>query len=197
MSTAPEGELHTVGHSNHTEETFQKLLQQHNVKTLVDVRSMPRSGRFPHFSKDPLQAACGQFGIEYLWLGQFLGGRGDQGEDIWGHFAKPGGWEAMASLRDAAVNAKEGTKGPVAIMCSEGDWRTCHRSVISNELVRKHGVAVRHIRPNGSIEEHVPLTPDPKFRTLVELREDVPVVPVEPSETTKKLKDKKKNRLQK
>jgi uncharacterized protein (DUF488 family) len=40
-----------------------------------------------------------------------------------------------------------------AIMCAEGDWRRCHRRLISDALARR-GWRVLHVRPDGRLEEH-------------------------------------------
>jgi uncharacterized protein (DUF488 family) len=40
-----------------------------------------------------------------------------------------------------------------AIMCAEGDWRRCHRRLISDALVER-GWWVLHIRPDGTLEGH-------------------------------------------
>ncbi|MFK0732415.1 MAG: DUF488 family protein [Gloeotrichia echinulata GP01] len=49
--------IFTVGHSNHSIETFIGLLQQHGVTAVADVRSSPYSGRFPHFNQTALKKA--------------------------------------------------------------------------------------------------------------------------------------------
>src|ERR687887_344464 len=40
-----------------------------------------------------------------------------------------------------------------AIMCAEGDWRRCHRRLISDALSAR-GWRVLHIRPDGRLEDH-------------------------------------------
>ena len=44
-------ELFTIGHSNHTVETFVTLLRQHGITAIGDVRSRPHSRFLPHFNR--------------------------------------------------------------------------------------------------------------------------------------------------
>src|SRR3954452_23902727 len=65
----------TIGHSAHGFDLFARLLTQHCVEVLVDVRSAPYSKYAPQFDREILQPALNQVGIKYLFLGAELGGR--------------------------------------------------------------------------------------------------------------------------
>eukprot|EP01059_Diplonema_ambulator_P019840 TRINITY_DN33501_c0_g1_i1.p1 TRINITY_DN33501_c0_g1~~TRINITY_DN33501_c0_g1_i1.p1 ORF type:complete len:190 (+),score=42.33 TRINITY_DN33501_c0_g1_i1:57-626(+) len=186
--------IYTVGHSDHTTESFFKLLRDNGVTTLVDVRSIPASGRFPHFCKDVLEKDTRDRDIEYIWMGKELGGRGEGGMNVWGHLEKQEGKDAMLALEKLALERR----GSCAMMCSEGAWRSCHRGVISNFLVTDHNTEVKHIDSRGGVEPHeAVLNPDPGVKTLAALPPAaVTSKPPEPTEKTVKLKEKKKNRLQ-
>ena len=69
--------IYTIGHSNHTWETFAALLNQHRVKTLVDVRTNPVSRWAPFASKRTLPGLLEQEGIRYVYMGDALGGKPD------------------------------------------------------------------------------------------------------------------------
>src|SRR6266852_4632667 len=58
-------------------QTFLAALQQFEISLLIDVRSRPRSSRFPHFSQPELEQSLCNAGIRYLFLGEELGGRPD------------------------------------------------------------------------------------------------------------------------
>ena len=66
--------IKTIGHSNHPIEKFIDLLVRGGVALLIDVRSMPYSRRFPHFSREQLQKSLSEAGIDYVWEGEALGG---------------------------------------------------------------------------------------------------------------------------
>lgn len=65
--------LYTIGHSNHTLETFIEILQAHKITTLVDVRTMPRSRHVPWFNKDKLRMSLRKVNINYMHMPK-LGG---------------------------------------------------------------------------------------------------------------------------
>eukprot|EP01064_Diplonema_japonicum_P029912 TRINITY_DN4953_c1_g1_i1.p1 TRINITY_DN4953_c1_g1~~TRINITY_DN4953_c1_g1_i1.p1 ORF type:complete len:208 (+),score=40.45 TRINITY_DN4953_c1_g1_i1:55-624(+) len=184
----------TIGHSNNTTESFFGLLEKNSIMTLVDVRSKPASGRFPHFSKENLEKECKSRGLQYLWYGRELGGRGEGGMDVWGHLELPEGQKSMKELESLASSRPSS----VAMMCSEGNWHNCHRGVLANTLCKDHGVAITHISATNQLEEHVPVAnPSQETKTLTAaISEAVFPKQVEPTAKTTKLKEKKKNRLQ-
>merc|ERR1719409_1289883 len=95
--------LYTVGHTNHTAESFFELLRRYRIFDLVDVRSIPSSGRFPHFKKRELDRACRERGISYMHcpeLGNKVGG-------ICNLLQKPEGQERLLDLV-ARSKAKDG-----------------------------------------------------------------------------------------
>ena len=67
--------LFTIGHSAMETAVFLKLLQQFEIKLVIDVRSRPRSQRFPQFDQIELEGTLCVAGIRYLFLGEELGGR--------------------------------------------------------------------------------------------------------------------------
>jgi hypothetical protein len=80
MVTRCAPDLFTIGHSNHPLERFLDLLRRHGIGAVADVRSRPYSRFVPHFSKERLQRNLVEEGIDYLYLGQELGGRPPRGE---------------------------------------------------------------------------------------------------------------------
>lgn len=69
--------LYTIGHSNISVEDFIKILKQHKIKILLDVRSAPYSKYVPHFNKRQLENHLKEAGFDYRYAGQHLGGRPD------------------------------------------------------------------------------------------------------------------------
>src|SRR5205807_2006460 len=68
-------DLLTIGHSNHPAERFLALLKDAGVTAVADVRSVPRSRRFPWFSGKVLAESLEREGIAYIPLGDELVGR--------------------------------------------------------------------------------------------------------------------------
>ncbi|MGH7895906.1 MAG: DUF488 family protein [Candidatus Binatia bacterium] len=150
--------VYTLGHSTLPIDVFLRLLHEHGIRGLADVRRFPASRRHPHFSGEALSATLAQGGIAYEWL-PALGGRraarpdsphtGWRVEPFRGyadHLETPEFASGIARLVDFA-----GAR-TTAIMCAEAvPWR-CHRQILSDALVVR-GVAVRHIY-SGNVAPH-------------------------------------------
>jgi uncharacterized protein (DUF488 family) len=150
----------TIGHSTREFEEFVRLLKENDIELLADVRSFPGSRKFPQFNKESLEVTLPENGIEYIHLKQ-LGGRRkvkpDSKNTMWRHEAFRGYADYMetedfrkgiARLVDLADQS-----GSTAIMCAEGVWWRCHRSLISDYL-KARGVEVIHILDAKKNEPH-------------------------------------------
>eukprot|EP00878_Enallax_costatus_P042529 GHUV01049918.1.p1 GENE.GHUV01049918.1~~GHUV01049918.1.p1 ORF type:complete len:102 (+),score=1.50 GHUV01049918.1:58-363(+) len=85
--------LWTIGHSTHTQEQLVELLRHNNIRTLVDVRTIPKSSRNPQFNKDELtEVLPQQYGINYVWMGKELGGLRKRNKEL--HVNE--GWENLS-----------------------------------------------------------------------------------------------------
>ncbi|NIL97096.1 MAG: DUF488 family protein [Planctomycetales bacterium] len=159
----------TIGHSNHPWDKFLDLLQRHAIQALVDIRRYPRSRRWPQFHHKTLSRSLAEQGVAYQWL-EALGGR-REGQ---ANFASPNLGIQDTAFRHYAdhmlgevfgegvqrllqIAARETT----AIMCAEGDFRQCHRRLVSDYLLA-HGTQVRHILPSGEWARHA-LSPPARF----------------------------------
>jgi uncharacterized protein (DUF488 family) len=153
-------EILTVGHSTHQAERFVSLLDAHGVKLLGDVRRFPGSRRHPQFNADALAATLADAGVGYEPMGDRLGGRRHGRPD-----SPHTGWRAAAfrayadhmdtdEFHAGLEHLSELAKGRrTAIMCAEGDWRRCHRRLISDALAARDW-RVLHILPDGTLEGH-------------------------------------------
>ena len=163
---SPRG-IFTVGHSTHSAERFVGLVRAHGVEVVCDVRRYPASRRNPQFNADALAEVLGEARIAYEPFGHELGGRRKPrpggGPSIWRNASFRGYAEYMETPEFAAgVERLERLAGErrAAIMCAEGDWRRCHRRLISDALTSR-GVRVIHIRPDAVLEEHQETLPLP------------------------------------
>ena len=147
----------TIGHSNHSAEGFVSLLARHGVTAAVDVRSVPYSRRYPHFSRDVLKAFLQQHGFKYESLGRWLGGRSDDPV----HYDDDGRvrYDVLAQselFEDGIESVLRGSKEhTIALMCSEARPEDCHRSLlIGQHLSDVFDVQVEHILRDGVSETH-------------------------------------------
>jgi len=151
--------VYTVGHSTRSFEELVGLLRAHGVRRRVDVRTVPRSRRHPHFSREALVESLPAAGIEYRWLRE-LGGlrrpRPDSPNTGWRNesfrgFADHMQTAGFAAAVDELLALAQGDD--LAIMCSEAvPWR-CHRSLVGDALLVR-GAKVLDIMSAGKATPH-------------------------------------------
>jgi uncharacterized protein (DUF488 family) len=149
----------SIGHSTHTADDFMGLLRRHGVVQVADVRTVPRSRRHPHFSREVLPACLEARGIAYRHFAA-LGGlrrpRPDSPNTAWQHPSFRGYADYMAGAefaRGVDELATWAAAGPTAFMCAEALWWRCHRRLLADVLVVR-GWAVAHILASGSAAPH-------------------------------------------
>src|SRR6266516_2130014 len=65
----------TIGHSTRGIDEFISLLEENEIKLLVDVRAWPGSKRYPQFNKDALAESLNAHGIRYEHFPELVGKR--------------------------------------------------------------------------------------------------------------------------
>jgi uncharacterized protein (DUF488 family) len=144
----------TIGHSTRTLDAFVDLLCAHAIVELVDVRTVPRSARHPHFAREALASALPSAGIRYhhlAGLGGLRKARRDSTNVGWANASFRGYADHMQTAAfDSALDDLIGiARAPAAIMCAEAVWWRCHRQLIADALVAR-GWEVRHIVSAGA-----------------------------------------------
>ena len=157
-----------IGHSTRTLKEFISLLQAHEVRCVVDVRTVPRSLRNPQFNKTSLPESLNKAGLGYVHMPGLGGLRHATRDSI------NTGWQ-NASFRGYAdymqtpefdKNLEEliqlANQDGIALMCAEAvPWR-CHRSLIADALLVR-GIGTEHIMSRSRRQVHT-LTPFAKVR---------------------------------
>jgi len=142
--------VYTVGHSTRPVEELTSLLEAFGVKTLADVRTIPRSRHNPQFAAEALAPALRARSLQYVHIAE-LGGlrrpRPDSPNAAWRNKSFQGYADYMQT--DAFETGLDklralAQRGTVAVMCAEAvHWR-CHRSLIADVLTAR-GASVAHI----------------------------------------------------
>ncbi len=147
--------VYTIGHSNHSWERFIELMTPHKIELLVDVRSYPYSRFAPWSNREKLDAGLRQQGINYLWMGDGLGGmpRGPQkrtsdeaeSNNDWyrTRLSDPDFQVAIAQVSNLALGNR------LALMCSEGDPANCHRTMLLAPAFSSNDFEILHILPKS------------------------------------------------
>ena len=149
----------TIGHSTRPIGEFMNLLRAHEIRLLVDVRTIPRSRHSPQFNTDRLAESLKEAGLVSLHMPS-LGGLRKALKDSINNGWRNASFRGYADYMQTAEfwNALEelmmhGQQHPPAIMCAEAvPWR-CHRSLIADALVAR-GWEVRHILSQVKADEH-------------------------------------------
>ena len=148
-------DLFTIGHSNHPIGRFVELLESAGITAVVDVRTVPSSGRYPWFKREALAGRLRRSEIAYRTAGHALGGRPRDAALFCDGVAD---YEAMArtpEFRAGLDRVIEEAKGArVCLMCSEREPLDCHRCLLVGRALAERGLRVGHILADGSIEPH-------------------------------------------
>jgi uncharacterized protein (DUF488 family) len=148
----PDLQIHTIGHSDHDTAAFIALLRQHDITLVADVRSQPYSRWTPQFNREILARDLEEAGVAYVHLGDALGGRPsdpalyDPGQERPDYRRVEQTDDYQAGI-DRLLDLARAER--VAVMCSEGDHRQCHRHLLVTQTLLARGARVLHIRPNG------------------------------------------------
>ena len=146
--------IYTIGHSNHSLETFLNLLRDLRIDVVVDIRSRPSSQVVPHFNRKPLENSLKLSGFKYLYFGKELGGKPDGKEyyDANGHVL----YSLIAKSPPFVQAIERLLKGiqeyRVALLCGEENPSNCHRRLLVGRVLQNYNVNLQHIRGNGRVQ---------------------------------------------
>ena len=146
--------IFTIGHSNHSAEKFVGLLKRHGIELVADVRSQPYSRHVPHFRARDLEAILSNNDIGRLFLGFELGGR-PTAEEFYDTDGRVdyGQIERSQSFLDGIQRLESSIRDRrIVLLCSEEDPTGCHRRLLVGRVLGERGIAVRHIRGDGSVQ---------------------------------------------
>ena len=155
--------IHTVGHSTLSREAFLALLASVPIELVWDVRSHPGS-HWEWFRRAELERWLPATGVCYRWVPELGGWRGAPPAGALP--AHPGGWSSPSFAnyewhtrsdefaRAVAELARVSRTASLALMCAEGVWWRCHRSMIADHLVLR-GLEVVHLQPRRTVHREV------------------------------------------
>lgn len=142
-SSAPT--IYSIGHGRHPFDYFLKLLTEHEIAFVCDVRSVARS-RWPQYNGRVLEENLREAGIGYEHL-----------PECGGKVIAP--TEELARGLDRIIELAAEMR--IAIMCSESQPLTqhsspranCHRVGLLSTPLRERGARILHILPDGKAVE--------------------------------------------
>ncbi len=148
-------DLFTIGHSIHSLEKLLELLKMHEITAVADVRSAPYSRFNPQFNRESLCAELKAANIGYFFYGRNLGGRTQDKSCYLDGKLQYELLSKTAAFKDGIRQiVDEMDRHRIALMCAEEDPLMCHRSILVSRHLVDLGVAVAHIREDGSLNSH-------------------------------------------
>jgi len=121
--------IFTAGHSNIPINKLLGVLKSNGINRVVDVRTRPYSRYSPQYNKANLKLSVTSSNIKYTYMGENLGGLGENYDFK----------EAIRQVAGYAINER------VVLLCSEKDFRNCHRNLLLSPEFIKLGFEVIHL----------------------------------------------------
>jgi len=146
--------IYTIGHSNQDVAPFLQLLKDNAIQVVVDVRSAPYSRYVPQFNKKDIEAAVIEAGLQYVFMGDILGGKPVEPQYLDAHDRVM--YDKIAVSKTFQQGLDRLIKGlddgwTIALMCAEEDPLKCHRHLlIARELELQRQIPVWHIRSDST-----------------------------------------------
>lgn len=122
--------MYTMGHSSLSIEEFLHVIQHYQVEAIIDVRRFPTSKNHPHFERTQFAESLRKSNIDYVWLGEELGGFRKEGYQAYlqtGHFQA-----GLSQLKNIA------SKKVTVLVCAEKLFMNCHRRFIADQLASQN-----------------------------------------------------------
>jgi len=150
----------TIGHAARPFAAFIELLNEAEIRLVVDVRTAPRSRTNPQFDRETIAGSLATFGIEYRHIAALGGLRPRQKQipantNAFWQNQNFHNYADYAMSREFQLALDElrgwGRAERCAIMCAETLWWRCHRRIISDYLLAA-GETVFHILGPGHVE---------------------------------------------
>lgn len=168
------GTFFTIGHSNHSTETWLALLRLHNIEVVVDTRSSPYSRFVPQFDREIIQRSIEEGGLRYLFLGADLGGRpanpayyDASGRVVYGRLRDDSNFKAAIARLETGIE-----RFRVALLCGEEDPAHCHRRLLIGRVLTERGQTMLHIRGDGQVDTDETVA-DASGKPLIEAQKEL------------------------
>ena len=151
-SMQTEKSIFTIGYEKSTIDAFVSRLVDAEIEVLVDVRELPLSRKIG-FSKNGLDAAVSEAGIEYLHVKAL--GDPKPGRDA----ARAGNHDLFVEIftqhmdgevaQSALTELADTVRGKrICLTCFERHHEGCHRKIVAERLSALVGTPVEHIAVN-------------------------------------------------
>lgn len=132
--------IYTLGTDHRQQYDFTRLLYKYSIQVVFDVRRTPEA-REEHFCRGPLEALLTQNHVDYVFIGNELGGPADGDLRTW--------VRSDEFKRGVAIIARKVPNRVCCVLCAERTPEHCHRLAIAGAL-QAQGIEVRHLLDDNS-----------------------------------------------
>jgi uncharacterized protein (DUF488 family) len=144
----------TLGTDHRHQFDFARILLKYGVEVVFDVRRTPESQE-EHFRRDGLGALCAGQGVDYVYLGNELGGPREGDQQGWTRSEEYG--------RGLGIIRRKAEQRACCVLCAERSPEHCHRLTIAEDLARS-GIEVVHLLDETTTWQAPPPRPAPPPR---------------------------------
>ncbi len=145
--------VYTIGYTSFDINKFIEVLKSYNVKCLIDVRSLPKSGYYKDFDDTNLSKLLQKNDIIYRNYQKEFGARQENKE----FYNKDGylDFELFSQSKQfqegiEKVKNAENSGYTVCLMCAEKDPINCHRTILITHNLYKNNFNIKHILADES-----------------------------------------------
>jgi len=150
-----ENTIFTVGHSNYEKDRFVKLLTDHSISVIADVRQSPYSGYVSQYNREIIKEILLEHGIGYVFLGDLLGARPQDRIYYTNNYVDFDKLCQSSFFQEGINRLEEGVKTMrIALMCAEKDPLLCHRTILVCKNLKILNMKIRHILHDSTLEKH-------------------------------------------
>lgn len=139
--------IYTVGYTSFPIEDFLRVLKEHGIGCVIDVRSVPRSAYYTDFNDSPLKETLRENGILYRNYAEEFGARQEDRSLYPNGYLDFEAFAATEAFRRGVEKVDAGTERgyKFALMCAEKDPFNCHRCILVGRNFKEHGYTVLHL----------------------------------------------------
>ncbi len=144
--------IYTAGYTSFAIGEFIRVLKEHGIGCVIDVRSVPRSSYYTDYDVGLLRETLKEEGILYRNYAREFGARQEDTALYPNGYLDFEKFAATQAFCEGVEKIDAGTaRGyTFALLCAEKDPFNCHRCILVGRRLKEHGYAVVHLEKEGT-----------------------------------------------
>ena len=139
--------IYTIGYTSFPIDEFVRVLKEHGVGCVIDVRSVPRSSYYIDFDEGALKETLRKSNILYRHYAREFGARQTDPSLYPNGYLDFEKFAASEPFQEGVEKVDTGYERgyTFALMCAEKDPFNCHRCILVGRKFKEHGYRVLHL----------------------------------------------------